>query len=423
LAKEAGESAEGWVFDWKKGWVKIKAEGGGEIQDKRISVLEFKEMLTHALIDGKIDQEEFKKQMEQGPPQGNKEPKGDQMTDTAGAMGAAALPQSADDKHNPWLGKSKKEIDNIVKYRKNNLRRIKNDSETPKSVLEKLQQMVEEAEAAQIAITPPEARLSQFDQQIVDAQWAKEEAEFIILEADANAKYWEERKTEGKEKLNTAIADLENLRKQKSDLMLKAGGKVNLGQTAQHLQLDESTFDIVQNLDVQNSPEDKEAYQMYLKLNEFFAKKHEQKAWEEQEETDSEEEESDDEDSARRGKGMTDIRHLTANLPTQASVAQGSEAGADPTAQMVFSQAQIDYLNKVAESQEAQGKIEQDQGRGKTADEKKNKKEKGEVKERKPKMLPLKKKEPVKPRAGKKETGTTPTKNDKEKDLALQPID
>ena len=158
--------------------------------------------------------------METGPPQGNKEgPNGADHAEVPGAMGATfgvgADMNNVNAKENPWLGKSWKEIDNIVKYRKNNLRRIKNDSATPKSVLDKLQQMVEEAEAAQIAITPPEARLSQFDQQIVDAQWAKEEAEFIILEADANAKYWEETKTEGKEKLNTAIADLEHLRKQK----------------------------------------------------------------------------------------------------------------------------------------------------------------------------------------------------------------
>ena len=235
-------------------------------------------MLTHSLIDGKSNEEEFKKRIEEGPPQGKKEPNDDQKTETSGATGAAALPQSVDAKDNPWLGKSWKEINNIVKYRKTNLRRIKNDSATPKSVLDNLQQMVEEAEAAQIAVTPPEARLSQFDQQIVDAQWAKEEAEFRILEADENAKYWEEKKTEGKEKLNTAIADLEKVRKQKSEFMLKSGGKLNLDQIAHHLQLDETTFDIVQNLDVQNSPEDKEAYQMYQKLNEFFAKKINQKS-------------------------------------------------------------------------------------------------------------------------------------------------
>ena len=77
--------------------------------------------------------------------------------------------------------------------------------------------MVEEAEAAQIAVTPPEARLSQFDQQISEAQWAKEAAEFRISEADVNAKYWEEEKTEGKEQLTTATADLEKLRRQKSE--------------------------------------------------------------------------------------------------------------------------------------------------------------------------------------------------------------
>ena len=120
---------------------------------------------------------------------------------------------------------------------------------------------------------------------------------------------------------------------------------------------------------------------------------------------------------------MTDIRHLTAKLPTQASVAQSSEASADPTAQLVFSQAHIDYLNKVADDQDTQGRIEQEQGRGKTADDKKIKKEKGEVKTRKPKVTPLKKKEPAKPRGGKKETGSTPTKDEKENDLASLTVD
>ena len=330
-------------------------------------------------------------------------------------LGVGADMNNVNAKENPWLGKSWKEIDNIVKYRKNNLRRLKNDSGTEKSILDNLQKMVEEAEAAQIAITPPEARLSQFDQKIVDAQWAKEEADYRIVEAEENAVYWEAKKTEGKEKLNTAIADLENLRKQKSEFMLKAGGNVKRDQTAQHLQLDNATLDIVQNLDVQNNSEDKQAYQMYLKLNDFFAKKHEQRAWEEQEDSDSEEEESDDEGSAVQGSGMKDIRQLTANLPTQASVSQSSEATADPTATVIFSQAHIDHLNKLIAEQDQQVKTEQAQGRGKTADDKKTRKEKGEAKERKPKVLPSKKlKEPAKPRGGKKETGTTPTKDEKD---------
>ena len=48
-------------------------------------------------------------------------------------------------------------------------------------------------------------------------------------------------------------------------------------------------------------------------------------------------------------------------------------------------------------------KVEQEQGRGKTVEDKKAKKE-----------IPIKKKEPVKPRTSKKETGTTPTKDEKQ---------
>ena len=92
---------------------------------------------------------------------------------------------------------------------------MKNDSGTDKATLDRLQQMVDEAEAAQIAITPPEARISQFDQQITDAEWAKEEAEYKIIETNENAAYWEAKKPDDKEKLDAAVANLEKLQKQK----------------------------------------------------------------------------------------------------------------------------------------------------------------------------------------------------------------
>jgi len=164
--------------------------------------------------------------------------------------------------------------------------------------------------------------------------------------------------------------------------MMKVGGKAVRDQPGHHLQLDEAAFEIIQSADVQNNPEDKEMYQSFLKLNEYFAKKLEQKAWEDWEDSDSEEEESDDEGNAVQSSGMVDIRHLAANLPTQSSVAQGSEAAADPTAGTVFSQADIDSLNKLIAYQAEQVQLEQDQGRGKTAGDKKTKKEKNETKEK-----------------------------------------
>ena len=216
LEKQAGINTERWVYDWNKGWRKDKATGGGEIRDKRIELLEFKEKLGHDLIENKITPEEFKKQMETGPPQGNKEgPKVNEASGGQGMISGREADMAVDAKENPWLGKSWKEIDNTLKYRRNNMRRMKLDSGTDRATLEKLQQMVDEAEAAQIAITPPEARISQFDQQITEAQWAKEEAEYSIIETNENAAYWEAKKPENKEELDTAVANLENLRKQK----------------------------------------------------------------------------------------------------------------------------------------------------------------------------------------------------------------
>ena len=415
LEKQAGINTERWVYDWNKGWRKDKATGEGEIREKRIELLEFKEKLSHDLIDKKITQDEFEKQIKTGPPQGNKEgPKIEEVSGALGEISGRDADMAADATVNPWLGKSWKEINNTLKYRKNNLRRMKNDSGTDKATLERLQQMVNEAEAAQIAITPPEARISQFDQQITDAQWAKEEAEYRIIETNENAAYWEAKKTDDKENLNTATANLENLRKQKNDFMMKVGGNASRDQPGQHLQLDEAAFEIMQSADVQNNPEDKEMYQSFLKLNDYIANKLEQKAWENWEALDSEEEESDDEEDAVQSSGMVDIRHLAAKLPTQSVVAQGSVASADPTAGTVFSQAEIDALNKFAAYQDEQVKIEQDQGRGKTAEDKKAKKEKNETKERKPKVLTKNSKDAAKPRGGKKETGTTPTKDDKD---------
>ena len=183
---------------------------------------------------------------------------------------------------------------------------------------------------------------------------------------------------------------------------------------------------IVESLDLQNSPEDNQAYQAYQLLNVFFAKKAEQ-AWnnegDDDQDKNSDEEDDDDEEaheepSSQRTKGMSDILDLTARLPTQGNSAEGSGTTDDPTAKVYFSQAHSDYLNNAADEQEKQVKAEQEMDRGKSLEDKKGKKDndkKGKV--------PIKKKEPVKPRT-KKGTGTTPTKDDKQGgELAVTNID
>ena len=90
---------------------------------------------------------------------------------------------------------------------------MKKDPET--QIIEQMQKMIEDLEANQIAVTPPQARISQFDKKIANAEWAKEETEFKVANAIENRTYWEARQAEGLGEVETAVSDLENYKKGK----------------------------------------------------------------------------------------------------------------------------------------------------------------------------------------------------------------
>ena len=96
--------------------------------------------------------------------------------------------------------------------------------------------------------------------------------------------------------------------------------------------------DMLGNIQPDGSPQTNEVMQAYQIVHGYVAAQVQARnagEWYDDESGDDSGDESDDE----IGKGMLDIRQLTAQLPTQAKAAEGSAASSDPAAGVIFTQA------------------------------------------------------------------------------------
>ena len=315
--RRKAEQSEKWIWDWAKGDYILC-----EAVEVPITLVQAAMKFEKGLISEE-EFDEFRRMLKEGPPKG-KSGEVAQGASAAVAVGTATTEGAEAPPLKKYLQLSLRELKTALFHKKKDLARYKKDPDMPGETIEKYQKQIDEMEKQKIEMTPPDARLAQHDQIILDLKWEKEDGKVHLRSAEEHEAYWKKTAEELRKKdeefeqkiLDAEIAKSDFL---KSDAGAKISSKRKPNKDINELMTKEAA-DVMRQRANDNTEESIKARECAAYLAEFVSKEALRKEEGEAngEASDSGEEESEDEEGfAISNRGMQDILDAAAKLPTQ----------------------------------------------------------------------------------------------------------